>query len=205
MTTWIHNCPAFHFKTLMDKNIVSNIQTWYTLISWLHLHLSPYIALHLAFSEVHSAIFLEKSANPNCEICPMKSSKWHLSDRMTSECKTHYLVHLFQNKKVMATRKKTKEQEKRLYIIYSKTYHPEICLSYKFPSSEVLLTRNGVLIRLVRVSKMWTFSCWCNRIKRRKISSNAGSEMLRRKRSRYAVVVMTSSTVTWDQRQREHR
>lgn len=34
-------------------------------------------------------------------------------------------------------------------------------------------------------------------MKRRKISRSAGSEMLRRKRSRYAVVVMTSSTVTW--------
>lgn len=73
------------------------------------------------------------------------------------------------------------------------------------PSSGALLTRNGVLIRLVRVSRICTFSCWCNRIKRRKISSSAGSEMLRRKRSRYAVVVMTSSTVTWDERQSEHR
>lgn len=34
-------------------------------------------------------------------------------------------------------------------------------------------------------------------MKRRKISRSAGSEILRRKRSRYAVVVMTSSTVTW--------
>lgn len=64
---------------------------------------------------------------------------------------------------------------------------------------EALLTRKGVLIRLVRVSRMWTFSCWCSRMKRRKISRSAGSEMLRRKRSRYAVVVMTSSTVTWSQ------
>ena len=67
------------------------------------------------------------------------------------------------------------------------------------------LTRKGVLIRLVRVSRMWTFSCWCSRMKRRKISSSAGSEMLRRKRSKYAVVVMTSSTVTCGQRQSEHR
>lgn len=68
------------------------------------------------------------------------------------------------------------------------------------------LTRKGVLILLVSVSRMWTFSCWCSRMKRRKICRRAGSEMLRRKRSRYAVVVMTSSTVTCGQttEQREH-
>ena len=96
--------------------------------------------------------------------------------------------------------------EKRILIIYSQNKLSwNLFWVIKSLPSGALLTRNGVLIRLVRVSRMWTFSCWCKRIKRRKISSSAGSEILRRKRSRYAVVVITSSTVTWDQRQSENR
>lgn len=63
------------------------------------------------------------------------------------------------------------------------------------------LTRNGVLILLVSVSRIWTFSCRCSKIKRRKILRRAGSETLRKKRSRYAVVVITSSTVTCKQKE----
>lgn len=101
--------------------------------------------------------------------------------------------------------KKGGNRKKNILPLLPKQTLLKFVLSYKVPFSGALLTRNGVLIRLVRVSRMWTFSCWCKRIKRRKISRRAGSEILRRKRSRYAVVVMTSSTVTCDQRQSEHR
>lgn len=57
-------------------------------------------------------------------------------------------------------------------------------------------TWKGVLIRLTSVSKMWTLSCWWRRMKERKVCSSAGSVTLLRKRSRYAVVVITSSRVS---------
>lgn len=58
-------------------------------------------------------------------------------------------------------------------------------------------TWKGVLIRLTSVSKMWTLSCWWRRMKERNVWSRAGSVMLFRKRSRYAVVVITSSRVSF--------
>lgn len=58
-------------------------------------------------------------------------------------------------------------------------------------------TWKGVLIRLTSVSKIWTLSCWCRRMKERKVCSSAGSVTLLRKRSRYAVVVITSSRVSF--------
>lgn len=64
-----------------------------------------------------------------------------------------------------------------------------------------LPTWNGVLMRLTRVSKMWTLSCRCSRIKERKVCSSAGSDTVLRKRSRYAVVVITSSRVNFTEEQ----
>lgn len=57
-------------------------------------------------------------------------------------------------------------------------------------------TWKGVLMRLTRVSRMWTPSCWWRRMKERRVCSRAGSETLLRKRSRYAVVAITSSSVS---------
>ncbi|KAF3852481.1 hypothetical protein F7725_005836 [Dissostichus mawsoni] len=55
----------------------------------------------------------------------------------------------------------------------------------------------GVLMRLTRVSRMWTLSCRWRRMKERKVCSRAGSDTALRKRSRYAVVVITSSRVSF--------
>lgn len=61
----------------------------------------------------------------------------------------------------------------------------------------MVFTWKGVLIRLTSVSKMCTLSCWWRRMKERKVCSKAGSVTLLRKRSRYAVVVITSSSVSF--------
>lgn len=64
-------------------------------------------------------------------------------------------------------------------------------------------TWKGVLIRLTSVSKMCTLSCWWRRMKERKVWSRAGSVTLLRKRSRYAVVVITSSRVSFTERRED--
>lgn len=61
------------------------------------------------------------------------------------------------------------------------------------------VTWKGVLTLLTSVSRMCTLSCVCSRMKDRKGCRRAGSGMERRKRSRYAVVVITSSTVNYTQ------
>lgn len=61
----------------------------------------------------------------------------------------------------------------------------------------VCVTWKGVLILLTSVSSTCTLSCVCSRMKDRKVCRRAGSETDRRKRSRYAVVVITSSTVSY--------
>ena len=58
------------------------------------------------------------------------------------------------------------------------------------------VTWKGVLTLLTSVSRMCTLSCVCSRMKDRKVWRRAGSGMERRKRSRYAVVVITSSRVS---------
>lgn len=63
----------------------------------------------------------------------------------------------------------------------------------------MMCTWKGVLIRLTSVSKMWTPSCWWSRMKERRVCSSAGSVTLLRNRSRYAVVVITSSRVSCTQ------
>lgn len=69
-----------------------------------------------------------------------------------------------------------------------------VCVSLR---KHVSYTWKGVLIRLTSVSKMWTPSCWWRRMKERRVCSRAGSVTLLRKRSRYAVVVSTSSSVSF--------
>ena len=61
----------------------------------------------------------------------MKGSNSHLPDRRAPDSKTNYLVHLFQNRKVMAEKKKKKEGKERKQNIHNfipKTNSPEICL-----------------------------------------------------------------------------
>ena len=43
----------------------------------------------------------------------MKGSNSHLPDRRAPDSKTNYLVHLFQNRKVMAEKKKKKGRERK--------------------------------------------------------------------------------------------
>lgn len=58
-------------------------------------------------------------------------------------------------------------------------------------------TRELLPIRATRVSRMVWVSCRCNSRNRRKVRSKAGSEILRRKSSRYAVLAIISSTEVW--------
>ena len=50
------------------------------------------------------------------------------------------------------------------------------------------------MILVMRESKMTISSCFSVRMKRRNVDINEGSVMVRRKRSRYAVAVATSSS-----------
>ena len=66
-------------------------------------------------------------------------------------------------------------------------------------SRDQCVTWKGVLTLDTSVSRSWTLSCVCSSMKERKVWRRAGSDTERRKRSRYAVVVITSSSVHYSQ------
>ena len=185
MTTRIHTCPDLHFKPLMDRNMISNTQTWSTSVLWLYLSFSPIPCSLSPQKHILPVLCKKVSTQRNWENCLEKAvtSTSQTEGLQTAKQSSSSLPR--QKSKGWKENKRRVNKKKRIFTVLSpKQTLLNSVLSHSFPSTGALLTRNGVLIRLVSVSKMWTFSCRCNRIKRRKISSSAGSEMLRRKRSR---------------------
>lgn len=77
-----------------------------------------------------------------------------------------------------------------------------LCVAY------VKLTRELLLMRVSSVSRMVSLSWRCNRMKRRKVLRREVSVILRKNKSRYAVLAIISSTDDWHgnhERERERR
>lgn len=67
------------------------------------------------------------------------------------------------------------------------------------------LTRELLLMRVSSVSRMVSLSWRCNRMKRRKVLRREVSVILRKNKSRYAVLAIISSTDDWQRKHKRQR